>query len=118
MIAKKIIYWVCTVLLCLLMLYSAQMYFTKTEMVKGFFESLNYPSYFVIPLAILKVLGVLMIVWRKSKWLTEWAYAGIFFDMVLATAAHYFAGDGILGFSVYGLLLLFPSYFLGKLIRD
>lgn len=115
---KQIVYWVTTVVLCGIMLYSASMYFTKTEMVKGFFENLNYPTYIVIPLAIMKILGVAMILWRQSKWLTEWAYAGFFFDLVLATLAHYYAGDGIIGFSLYGLLAILPSYFLGKYIRD
>lgn len=118
MTLNKIFYWISTILLCLLFLYSASMYFTKTEMIQGFFESFNYPKYIVIPLASLKALGVGMILWRKSKWLTEWAYAGFFFDLVLATAAHHFAGHGIMGYSFYGLLLIFPSYFLGKQIRD
>ncbi len=87
-------------------------------MVKSFFEGFNYPNYIVIPLAILKVLGVIMILWRQSLWLTEWAYAGFFFDLVLATDAHHMAGHGIIGFSLYGLLLIFPSYFLGKQIRN
>ncbi len=112
----KIVYWATTILLCILMLYSASMYFTKTEMVKGFFESLDYPTYIVIPLAIAKVLGVIIILWRKSVCLTEWAYAGFFFDMVLASFAHYFANQGI-GLSVYGLILLLISYYFGKTVR-
>jgi hypothetical protein len=92
------------------------MYFFKTEMVKGFFEYLNYPTYIVIPLAIVKVIGVIMILWRKSNWLTEWAYAGFFFDLVLATAAHQVAGDSI-GLSVIGIPILFISYVLGKKVR-
>lgn len=115
---KQIVYWVSTAILCGIFLYSASMYFAETEKVKGFFESFNYPAYFVIPLAILKVLGVVMILWRQSKWLTEWAYAGFFFDLVLATAAHHYAGHGIIGFSLYGLIAIFPSYFLGKYLRD
>lgn len=115
---KKIIYWVSTAVLCGIMLYSAQMYFRNTEMVEGFFKNLSYPTYVVIPLAVLKVLGVIMILSRKSQWLTEWAYAGFFFDLVLATAAHHYAGHGIVGFSLYALIALFPSYFLGKYIRD
>ena len=86
-------------------------------MIKGFFESFNYPTYIVIPLAIAKVLGVLMVLWRYSKWLTEWAYAGFFFDLVLATAAHHFADHGI-GLSLYAIPFLFVSYFLGKELRD
>jgi hypothetical protein len=114
---KKIVYWTATILLCLLILYSASMYFTNTEMVRGFFESFNYPTYIVIPLAVAKILGITMILWRKSSWLTEWAYAGFFFDMVLASFAHYFASQEI-GFSVYGLILLIISYFFGKTIRQ
>ena len=115
---KQVIYWVTTAMLCVTMLFSATMYFTKTDIVKSFFESFNYPTYIVIPLAILKVLGVIMILWRGSKWLTEWAYAGFFFDLILATAAHHYAGDGIFGASLIGLIVIFPSYFLGKYIRD
>lgn len=115
---KQAIYWLTTAILCGIMLYSAYMYFSNTETIKGFFESFNYPTYVVIPLAVLKLLGVIMVLWRGNKWLTEWAYAGFFFDLILATAAHYYAGHGILGFSLYALIALFPSYFLGKQIRD
>ncbi|MDT0558250.1 DoxX family protein [Ichthyenterobacterium sp. W332] len=114
---RKISYWVSTIIVCSVMLYSATMYFTKTEMIKGFFESFNYPTYLVIPLAIAKVLGIVMLLWRYSKWLTEWAYAGFFFDLLLASAAHYFADHGI-GLSVYTIPFLLISYFLGKEIRD
>jgi len=115
---KQIVYWLSTAVLCGIFLYSAFMYFTKTEMIKGFFENFNYPTYIVIPLAIVKILGVVVILWRPNKSITEWVYAGFFFDLVLATVAHHYAGHGILGFSLYGLLAIFPSYFLGKYIRD
>lgn len=113
----RIVYWLSTIILCVILLYSASMYFSKTEMVKGFFENFGYPTYIVIPLATLKVIGVVIILWRKSRWLTEWVYAGFFFNLILATAAHYTAGDSI-GLSLYAILLLFPSYFLGKTVRD
>ncbi len=115
---KQTIYWLATAALCGIMLYSAYMYFTNTETIKGYFENFNYPTYVVIPLAVLKIVGVVMILWRGNKWITEWAYAGFFFDLILATAAHYYAGHGIIGFSLYALIALFPSYFLGKQIRD
>jgi len=114
---KKTIYWVSTIALSLIFLYSAQMYVLQTELIKGFFENFNYPTYIVIPLAIVKVLGVVMILWCKSNWLTEWAYAGFFFDLVLATGAHIDAGHSI-GLSVYAIPILFVSYFLGKEVRS
>lgn len=115
---KQIVYWVSTSILCGIFLYSAFMYFINTEIVKGFFESFNYPTYIVIPLAILKTLGVVVLLWRPNTWITEWAYAGFFFDLVLATAAHHYAGHGIFGFSLFGLITIFPSYVLGKYLRD
>jgi hypothetical protein len=114
---QKIIYWIATVLLCGIMLYSASMYFAKTEMVRGFFEHLNHPSYIVIPLAIAKVLGVIIVLSRKIKWLMEWAYAGMFFDMLLAFAAHQHADDGAYMLSLLGIGFLLVSYFLGKSVR-
>ena len=109
----KIIYWIATALLCGIMLFSAIMYLTKYEMVKGFFEQLGHPTYLIYPLALVKILGVIAIVSRKIDWLKEWAYAGFFFDMTLATAAHYFAGHGF-GLSAIGIGLLIISYGLEK----
>lgn len=86
-------------------------------MVRGFFEQLNYPTYIVIPLAIAKVLGVAMILFRKIKWLMEWAYAGMFFDMVLAFVAHQYADDGQYLLSLLGIGFLLVSYFYGKSVR-
>lgn len=100
----KIVYWITTIAMCAIMLYSAHTYFLNTEMVKVFFESFNYPSYIVIPLAIAKVMGVLAVLTNKIKWIKEWAYAGFFFDLVLATAAHYYAGHPA-GLSVYAILI-------------
>lgn len=106
---KKIIYWVLTILMCGLFLYSAQMYFFKTEMVKGFFEALNFPTWVVIPLAILKVLAVIAILSDLNPILREWAYAGFFYDVILATGAHYNADHGLIGLSFYGILLVLGS---------
>jgi len=114
--AQKITYWIATALFCAVILYSASMYFLNTEMIKSFFESYNYPTYIVIPLAIAKVLAVIMILWRYSKWLTEWAYAGIFFDLIFASLAHYHANDSIL-FPMIAMIFLLISYFFGKVVR-
>ncbi|AUC83044.1 DoxX family protein [Lacinutrix sp. Bg11-31] len=113
---KKIIYWIATIGVCGIFLFSAGMYFTKYEMVKGFFEVLNHPTYLVYPLATLKIIGVIMILLRKNSWLTEWAYAGFFFNAILASAAHYNAGHEI-GLSYVVIPLILISYFLGKVVR-
>ncbi len=112
---KKIIYWVSTVLLCLIFLFSASMYFMKTEMVRGYFEMLHYPRYLVYPLATIKILGVIAVLGNKSKLLKEWAYAGFFFDAVLAAAAHFNANDGGEMMSIAAIILVIISrYFWDK----
>ena len=83
-----ILYWIPTAIFCGIMLFSASMYFTKYEMIKGFFAMMHYPSYLVYPLAIAKILGVIAVITNKSKMLKEWAYAGFFINTTLATIAH------------------------------
>jgi len=116
---NKILYWVTTGLICALMLYSAiGMYLMKTDMVKGFFEALGYPSYIVVPLAIAKILAVITLLTRFNKTLVEWAYAGLFFDFVLAAAAHLMVKDGEHMAAVVAILLLLASrFFYGKVFK-
>jgi hypothetical protein len=111
---NKIIYGISTIIACGLMTFSASMYFTKTEMVRGFFTQLNYPDYLVIPLAIAKILGIIAIVTRKNSWLKEWAYAGFFFDGLLASAAHLHAGDGGYVMAIALVAATLTSYFMEK----
>lgn len=114
---QKILYWITTIITCGIFAYSAFMYFSNTAAVESYFEALHYPSYIVIPLAIVKVLGIAMVLWRGIPWLTEWAYAGFFFDAVLAFSAHINADDGGYLFSLLVLIALPISYFLGKKVR-
>ena len=106
---NKIIYWLSTIIFCGIFLFSASMYFTKYEMVKGFFTSLGYPVYIIYPLAIAKVLGVAAILTKKSGVLKEWAYAGFFFDAALATAAHLHAKDGGQLLAITAIVMLIIS---------
>jgi len=106
----KVFYWISTALMCAIFAFSAFMYFTKYEMVSGFFEQLGYPTYVVYPLAVAKVLGIIAVLTRKLNVLKEWAYAGFFFDAVLATAAHWVAGHGV-GLSAVAIVAVLASRF-------
>lgn len=91
---NKIIYWASTALLSLMMLASASMYFFKTSDIIEIFLSLGYNERIVIPLAILKILGILTIWTNYSKTLKEWAYFGFLLDFVLALEGHLAVNDG------------------------
>lgn len=117
-VALKVAYWIVTLLMCALFLFSAQMYFRNTEMIQGYFESLGYPAAIVIPLAIAKVLGVIAVTTDKVKILTHLAYAGFLIDVILATIAHIGEGGGFDVGSLFsmlsfrGIILVLLSWFL------
>ena len=110
----KIAYWISTGLLCLLMLASAGMYIFNHQAVLEIFKTLGYPTYIVYPLAVAKILGIIAIISKQSKWLKEWAYAGFFFDFLLAISAHLNAGDGEYPLPIIALILLLVSYVFDK----
>ena len=110
----KIIYWVATGLLTALLLMSSAMYIFKNEAVRETFVSLGYPAYLIYPLVLAKILGLIAILTKKSAILKEWAYAGFFFDFLLALGAHLSVGDGDFPGAVIALILLLISYFYDK----
>lgn len=111
---SRIIYWVSTTLMCLLFLFSAGMYFLQNDMASQAFESLGYPTYLVYPLAVVKILGVVAVLSNKSKVLKEWAYAGFFFDAVLAAFAHIKVQDGSEIAAIIGIVLILVSRYFWK----
>lgn len=58
---SRILYWACTGILTLIMLFSVYNYFFNYEAIAGFFDQYNYPTYLVYPLAIAKLLGLIAI---------------------------------------------------------
>jgi len=110
----KIIYYVSTGLLTFLMLFSAGMYIFNHAMVETMFTSFGYPTYIIYPLAGAKLLGLFAIWNPKFKTLKEWAYAGFFFDFVLAFFAHKMVNDGEEVGAIMALVLLTISYVFSK----
>lgn len=114
---QRIIYWIATGLLTLMILFSAGMYFFNHEEIVEVIKALGYPTYIIYPLAILKLSGLAVILSNKGGVLKEWAYAGFFFNFVLAFFAHYMIGDGEQFGALIAVILLLTSYFLGKKVR-
>lgn len=112
----KIIYYISTGLLTVVMLFSVSMYFFKYEDISKAFTSFGYPTYIIYPYAIAKLLG-LYAVWNLNfKIIKEWAYAGYFYAFILAFFAHYMTGDGKQGTAVVALVALVVSYISFKRI--
>ena len=107
---KQIIYWTPSVLLTLMMLVSGFFYTLQTTEVAKEFMALGYPTYLIQPLGIAKAIAALVIINNRYKKLVEWAYAGLFFDFVLALSAHMSIGDGEYAPAIIALILLSISY--------
>jgi len=90
---EKIIYWVSTGLLSLMMLFAGFSYFTS-PMAKTGFEHLGFPDYFRIELGTAKILGViaLLIPMIPAK-IKEFAYFGFAITFISAFIAHLSSGD-------------------------
>ena len=114
----KIIYYISTGLLTLLMLFSAGMYFFNHAEVATMFTSFGYPTYIIYPYAMAKLLGLVALWFISNKALKEWAYAGFFFAFILAFFAHVMIGDGEQMGAVVAMVLLIASYVTHKKIAN
>lgn len=106
----KLIYRVSTVLLSLLFVAGALMYFFNYERAHGFFVSLGFPTWIIIPLAVAKILGAVAVFTRASSFLKDLAYAGFAYDATLAFFAHWMVRDGEYAFATVALVLTVISW--------
>lgn len=90
----KIIYWSATALMIALFLGSAGINIIQYGDVANFYDILNFPAWLIYPSAIFKILAIVAILFRKWERLKEWAYAGLFFNAIMAFSAHQMTGDG------------------------
>lgn len=111
--AKIIAYWICTVLVCVMMTLAAIMYLSHNAQVMASFAALGYPYYFPNILGIAKLLGVITLLVPRFPLLKEWAYAGFTITFISAFISHIVSNDaGHAPPSVIALILLAISYFL------
>lgn len=108
------IHWASTGLVSVLLLLSAGMYIATHDDVEIVFEDLGFPAWLIYPMAIAQIAGAILLLSKFSESLTEWAYAGIFFNLLLAVGAHAAVSDGQFLPAVIGIVLLLTSYFTWK----
>ena len=111
--AYKIAYYILTVLLSALMLFSAYGSLKGGADVEAMMTHLGYPMYVLTMLSYLKILGVVALWQTKFPNLREWAYAGFFFDMLGAGISFMAVGDpasAYLPIFVMTIVLVLGSY--------
>ena len=85
----NILYWIFTVLFALAILSTC---IPNEEGYKFITDLMGYPGYFVHYIAVMKVLGVIGILIPGFPRVKEWAYAGLFLDLISATYSFYAIG--------------------------
>lgn len=114
----KITYYVTTAIVTVMMLLSAVGMLFMNEMSSQTFRDLGYPDYLTYPLGVAKILGLTAIWTGYSRSLKEWAYAGFFFNALIALSAHINVGDANWPMASLFVLLLLTSYFTWKKISS
>ncbi len=113
-------YWISTALLSALYLSSAFLYLTKRDFVRKAQADLGYHAAHLVPLMIVvKILGPVAILSRVNAPLSDLAYAGIFYHLILSGMAHL----GVRSFkgampAAIGLVLLATSFATQNYARD
>lgn len=109
----KIIYWIFTGLFAALMLLTSIPDIMNDPKAVEFMTMLGYPDYFTPFIGVAKVLGIVAILIPGFPRITEWAYAGLVFDLIGATYSQ--MAKGLLAesfpFMIIAFVLAFGSYF-------
>ncbi|WP_075344631.1 DoxX family protein [Tenacibaculum agarivorans] len=107
---NKIIYWIATGIVCFVFFAGGLMYFFNYDYAHSFFVSLGFPTWIIYPLGILKILGPIAVLSRKSLFLKELALAGFIFDAILAVTAHLMVNDGYIYHGIAAIIFTIISW--------
>lgn len=90
---NKIIYWITTGIISLMMLFSAYSYFANPMVSEGF-KHMGFPDFFRVELGIAKLLAAFILVFPfVPVRVKEWAYAGLGIVFISASLTHIVVGD-------------------------
>ena len=103
----NILYWIFTIIFAGLMIFSAVPNIMLDEnTMKIFVNGLGYPAYFIQLLGIGKALGsIAILIPGLNKTVKEWAYAGLFFDLIGATYSGIAVSKGNVDPAMMGMLI-------------
>ncbi|MGE0560437.1 MAG: DoxX family protein [Flavobacteriales bacterium] len=112
----KMLYWVFTILLCLMLFADGFGGITQQQAGQDVLQHLGYPMYLLIITGVAKWLALIAILQSKFKAIKEWAYAGISINFIGAFASRAFVRDSFFEtiFPIFTLGFMFISYFLWK----
>lgn len=104
----KLYFWIITGLFSAFMLFSSVPDILMVPDAVKFMNALGYPNYIIPFLGVAKVLGIIAILIPGYPRIKEWAYAGLFFDLLGAV----YSGIAKAGFQPAMLIMILPISFL------
>ena|ERR1700761_2306948 len=84
----KITYWVTTGFIVLIMLFTSYAYLSKAPQVMDEIRKAAFPYYMMQFLGVVKILGVIGLLFGKPSIIKEWVYAGFTFLLLGAIWLH------------------------------
>ena len=110
----KIIYWIITGIFAAFMLFSAIPDIMMAPDAVTMINGLGYPKYIIPFLGWAKLLGSIAILVPGFRRIKEWAYAGLFYDLLGATYSALAQGgfEPAILFMILPISFLFLSYYL------
>lgn len=78
----RIIYWTLTIVFAGFMAFTAIPDVMLVPDAVKFMSHLGYPNYFTVFIGVAKLLGAIAILVPGFRGIKEWAYAGLFFDLI------------------------------------
>jgi hypothetical protein len=111
---QRVLYWVLIVLLTAWLLAGGLFDLTHAPAAIAILHKLGYPDYLGSFLGVCKLLAILALISPRTRFLREWAYAGIAFDALGATFSHLAVHDsaGEIAAPLIMLTLAIGSYLL------
>ncbi|MBX9734370.1 MAG: DoxX family protein [Chitinophagaceae bacterium] len=88
----KIIYWTSTIVFAVFMAFTAIPSLMGVKEAMDAMAQLGYPVYFVKFISVAKILGAIALLVPGFPKIREWAYAGLFFDLMGAAFSIYSIG--------------------------
>src|SRR5881296_3929522 len=92
--ARKIAYWISTVIVAVMLLFALS-YLTGNPQVVSGFSKAGYPQHLRIILGIAKPAAAIVLLLPGFALLKEWAYAGVTFALVMAFIAANASGESV-----------------------
>lgn len=119
----NILYWIFTVIFAGLMIFSAYGSVINDPQAVGLIhDTLEYPKYFIPFTGWAKIIGCIIILIPGLKTIKEWAYAGLFFDLVAAIYSFIAApkmpyDPGMLSMGIWFLFGILSYFFWKKKLQ-